>query len=102
MALIPFFEILSSVGFTLNLLHTLVWVIAILYYSSLYQEVLKNINRCWLYIYIGMIAALISEIFNTIAFIIPEAEIVGIIFELVMVVGFVAGFIKLGKMLDAF
>ena len=100
MVIFPFFEIVSIIGITFNLLYVIIWIFSIISYYALY-DALKTTNRCWLLIYIGMWGMFTSEVFNIIYFLIPEAAYLMILAQLVGSAGFIGGFFKLAKMVEA-
>ena len=99
--LLPFFKILSIVGITFNFLYSTIWIFTIYRYNGLYHEILKAMNRCWLFIYIGIIAGFVSELFHVIYLLISEAEYLVIFCQLLLAASFIIGFFKLAKMIDA-
>lgn len=99
--LVPYFKILTIIGVTLNSLYAFVWIFAIFAYQDVYSQILKNAPTGWTLIYIGMIAAFFSEILNVLYFIAPEFEIPQLICEFLMAFGFVGGFFKIAKMVEA-
>lgn len=100
--LIPGFEIMRPLGFTFNILFTFIWVITLYYFRSIYPllKTLTN-NNCWTFIYFGMFCSFFGSILGAVYFINQSAEYPFIFFQLLMSIGFVIGFLKLGKMLEA-
>ncbi len=97
----PLYKILNVVSISFNFLYFLVWVFSIYEYKPLYNKILKQINVCWILIYIAMIGGILSEVFNILLHVFSFFEYLMLISQLVMAFGFISGFYKLAEMVEA-
>ncbi len=100
--LLPFYEIIKTVAILALTIYFSVWIFTLFIYKGIYEQVLKYTNKCWLYLYLGVLFLAISEIFQISAFFVSWAEYLKLIFQLLSAVGFIDGFYKMAKMVEAF
>lgn len=103
LTLIPFFEIRKITASVYVSLYLSVWIYTFKIYRPLYPHLstLTN-NSCWKYIYIAIFAAMSDAIFLLISFLYSESVVpIILLSRFIMAVGFIFGFFKLARMLDA-
>ncbi len=97
----PFYKIINVIGFIFCLVFASIWIFTLYFYKKIYNSVLKKINICWTFIYLGMAFGLVSEIFNAIYFVIPFFVYPMLISQLIMASNLILGYFKLAKMVEA-
>lgn len=98
--LIPITNVIPLSNAIFNSLYVTLWCYMIYYYIPVYKH-LKSTNICWLLIFIGIFGGLVSDLSVLVTLLVPEIKALVDIGQLVMAVGFIFGFFKLGKMVEA-
>lgn len=101
-AILPFFKIRRLMGAIFNLLFTIVWISAIYYYNNVYKY-LKTTNNCWLFLYLALIFSFASSTSAVIYFAtyVELFSLLTTLFGVGMALGYITGFFKLAKMVEA-
>ncbi len=99
--LFPIYKIVSTVLIMSLILFIVIFTFTLIIYNNLYKQFLKTTNSCWLYLYIGIFFMIVSEFFEILSFFIPLASYPQLMLQSISAVGFIGGFYKLAKMVEA-
>ncbi len=100
MSSIIYFSIIKIIGISYRIIYLVIWVFTIYYFRDIYS-MLKGTNKCWLYLYIGLFAAFFNALTRILFYFIPIFDYISVVFQLILAIGFIGGFLKLAKMVEA-
>ncbi len=101
MLFLPFFDIIRPTGIVFNLMYVFIWVLSLTIFEKAYP-ILKTVNSCWSFLRIALWASLFHDVFYVLYLTFSDLiEPLILVTELFMAFGFIVGFYKLAKMVEA-